>query len=122
MIPSKFPGLIEAIIKVESDGDDMAIGDRALRNRAYGCLQIREPYVMDVNGYFKTDYAAEDCLGNRDLSIEIFKNYMRIYATEARLGRKVTAEDVARIHNGGPNGFKKPETLKYWGKVKKYLP
>ena len=46
---------------------------------------------------------------------------MARYATERRLGRTPTYEDVARIHNGGPNGYKKTATYKYWQKVKKKL-
>ena len=49
------------------------------------------------------------------------QSYMNRYATEARLGRKPTNEDIARIHNGGPNGYKKESTLKYWKKVEKCL-
>ena len=49
------------------------------------------------------------------------RRYMRRYATPARLGRPVTQEDVARIHNGGPNGYKNPATKQYWEKVKRYL-
>ena len=36
------------------------------------------------------------------------------YATEARLGRPPTYEDMARIHNGGPNGFSSDRTRNYW--------
>ena len=32
---------------------------------------------------------------------------MQKYATKARLGHEPTVEDVARIHNGGPDGWKK---------------
>ena len=32
---------------------------------------------------------------------------MKRYATKAQLGHEPTAEDVARIHNGGPDGWKK---------------
>ena len=46
---------------------------------------------------------------------------MSRYATTARLGHVPTDEDLARIHNGGPNGFKNPATVAYWEKVKKYL-
>jgi len=28
------------------------------------------------------------------------------------------AEDIARIHNGGPNGYKKTATDQYWVKVR----
>lgn len=57
--------LIGALIKVESDGNDKAIGDHHLAQKAYGALQIRKPYVDDVNRVFKTNYRAEDMLGNR---------------------------------------------------------
>ena len=33
----------------------------------------------------------------------------------------VTDEDRARIWNGGPNGYKKQATVKYWKKVKEHL-
>lgn len=53
---------------------------------------------------------------------------MQRYATVKRLGRVPTVEDIARIHNGGPNGYKKTATTpaqklklknldKYWAKV-----
>ena len=40
------------------------------------------------------------------------------FATEARLGRPPTNEDIARIHNGGPNGFSNPNTVPYWDSVR----
>ena len=43
--------------------------------------------------------------------------YMKRYATKRRLG-VVTPEKVARIHNGGPNGWKISATDKYWAKVR----
>jgi len=60
---------------------------------AYGCLQIHACYVQDASEYAKED----------------------------RLGRPVTIEDIARIHNGGPNGYKKDATIKYWKKVEAEL-
>lgn len=113
--------LITAMIQVESGGDDWAIGDTHLENKAYGPLQIRKPCVDDVNKAFDTNYEACDCLGNRALSVWICRRYMEIYATETRLGRKPESEDLARIWNGGPNGWKRKSTEKYWQKVKKEL-
>ncbi len=110
------------MIQVESGGDDFAEGDKHLKNRAYGCLQIRRPYVDDVNRAYKTKYNPQDCLGNRELSIKILNQYMSIYGTARRLLHyPPTMEDIARIHNGGPRGFKKASTNGYWNKVKKYL-
>ena len=58
-----------------------------------------------------------DCV-NKEYSERIIKAYWKRYATEKRIGRAVTDQDRARIHNGGPNGYKKSGTLKFWKKVK----
>lgn len=112
--------LINALIQVESSGNDRpSPGDKHLKNKAYGCLQIRQPYVDDVNKKYGTSYRAENCQGNRELSIWIFKRYMEMYATESRLGRKPTFEDIARIHNGGPSGCFEGGALNRYGKLPK---
>jgi len=109
--------LILAIIAVESSGNDLAVGDNG---DAYGCLQIHACYVQDASEYAKEEWNHLDAF-DRDTSIEIFIAYMSRYATEDRLGRPVTIEDIARIHNGGPNGYKKDSTIKYWKKVEAEL-
>jgi soluble lytic murein transglycosylase-like protein len=109
--------LIFALIAVESNGNDRAIGDNGL---AYGCLQLHAAYVKDAAEYAKKDWTHQDAF-DRETSIDIVLAYMSRYATEARLGRPVTAEDIARIHNGGPNGYKKEATVKYWKKVEAQL-
>jgi len=49
----------------------------------------------------------------------VFDAYMRRYARSAWTNPlKFDAEKVARIHNGGPRGYKKKATEKYWKKVK----
>jgi hypothetical protein len=119
-IPQK-KTLVEALIQVESNGNDNAIGDKDLIDKAYGCLQIRKPVCTDVNKAFGTSYKAQDMLGNRELSIVVFYKYISLYATPGALGRPVTDQDRARIWNGGPTGYKKTATLKYWEKAKKLL-
>lgn len=113
--------LVDALIQVESGGSDNAIGDKHLTDKAYGCLQIRKPCVDDVNKVFGTNYKAQDCLGNRQISLYIFDRYMELYAVERKLGRPVTDEDRARIWNGGPTGWKRDSTIPYWEKVEKLL-
>lgn len=105
--------IITSLIEIESRGDLNAIGDRSLKYPAYGILQIRQPLVEDVNRVNGTAYKAEDCLGNRELSVWMFERYMDIYAIEKRLGRPVTPTDKARIWQGGPSGWKKNATLSY---------
>jgi len=112
-----FLTLIMAIIAVESGGDNHAIGDNG---RAYGCLQIWSVYVEDANQFAGTSYTHLDAF-DREKSIAMFKAYMSRYATEKRIGHTPTAEDIARIHNGGPNGYRKVATDAYWAKVKAEL-
>ncbi len=113
--------LIRAMIMVESGGDDRAVGDKNLQHKAYGCLQIRQPFVDDVNEIKGTKHRAQECLGDRELSLWLFHRYMERYATRKRLGREPTSQDIARIHNGGPNGYRLKSTLSYWRKVEKAL-
>lgn len=120
-VEAKADTLVSALISVESGGDDNAVGDKALADKAYGCLQVRQPCVDDVNRKLGTSYHAEQCLGNRALSVRIFQAYIAMYATERRLGRAVTDQDRARIWNGGPSGWRRKSTLAYWAKVKKAM-
>ncbi len=109
--------LILAIIAVESGSDNNAIGDNG---KAYGCLQIWSVYVEDANQFAGTSYTHLDAF-DREKSIAMFTAYMSRYATEKRIGHTPTAEDIARIHNGGPNGYRKVATDAYWAKVKAEL-
>ena len=109
--------LIYAICKVESNNGMYVVGDNG---KAIGCLQIWKSVVDDVNKYSKVKYTYVDRY-DKVKSYEMFKLYIGHYATEKRLGRKPTNEDIARIWNGGPNGYKKTSTIKYWNKVKKYI-
>ena len=109
--------LILAIIAVESGGNDLAIGYNGM---AYGCLHIHACYVQDAAEYANQPWTHRDAY-DREVAIQIFTAYMSRYATAKRLGEPVTAEHIARIHNGGPNGHLKPATEKYWLKVKAVL-
>lgn len=113
--------LITALIEQESHGDDCAVGDKNLKDHAYGCLQIRQCVVADYDRWNNTDYQAKDMLGNRMLSIKVCKDYIDHYASEKRIGRTPTEEDMARIWNGGPSGWKKKQTLSYWKSVEHIL-
>ena len=100
-------------IQHESGGNDWAVGDHHLRQKAYGPLQIRQPVCDDINRHYGTHYRAEQCRGNRALSIRLAQAYWGIYATKKRLGRAPTALDRAGIWNGGPNGHRRVSTSKY---------
>ena len=104
--------LAAAIHQVETSGRlGPILGDGGA---ALGPLQIHKAYHADsgVPGPYSrcADYA---------YSVRVYKAYMARYATARRLGRAPTAQDVARIHNGGPSGWKRKSTLGYWAKVNK---
>ena len=106
--------LLNAIRFVESGNNDSAVGDNG---NAIGPYQIWRSYWKDAVEYDPTIGGKyEDCF-NRDYAERIVNAYMDRYANERRLGRTPTFEDIARIHNGGPNGHKKRATIKYWEKV-----
>jgi hypothetical protein len=120
--PSK---LLNAIIEVESGGDDYAEGDKTLANHAYGALQIRQGVCDQVNAKFGTKYRSQDCLGHREVSVDIWNKYWEVFTF------LVTDEDKAKAWNGGPywkkiyhaTGYERySEAIDaYWAKVQKYL-
>ena len=106
--------LIDAIIQVESSGNDDAVGDNG---KALGCLQIHKNYWIDS----KIPGEHKDCF-NRQYALQVFSSYMTRYAKEAWTDpKKFDPEKIARIHNGGPTGYRKEATKKYWKKVKDQL-
>ena len=106
--------LIDALIQVESNGNDDAVGDNG---NAIGCLQIWKIYHTDATERSNIGGKYLDCY-TRSYSILVFDAYMRRYARSAWTDPlKFDAEKVARIHNGGPRGYKKKATEKYWKKV-----
>lgn len=102
------PLLIAAIIAVESNGNDLAIGDHG---KARGPLQIHAEMVQDANRIAGTHYQWSH-MTNRAEAVAVFKIYTDKYANGA------SDEVIARKWNGGPNGHKKSATISYWNKVK----
>ena len=81
--------------------------------------QIRAMYVEDVNRIAGTTYTTED-LNDKTKSEEMMLAYWTYYGNRYRriTGLQPTAEVLARIHNGGPNGWRMHATEKYWDKVR----
>ena len=112
--------LLTALIFVESRGNDSVIGDRHLvGNEAVGALQIRPIMVREVNRILKIQGKTErfDLKDrfDRQQSIRMFmvwKNYHH---------KNSEPEVIARNWNGGPKGYKKDRTIKYWNKIEKQL-
>ena len=112
--------LIQALIQVESRGLDSAIGDKHLvGNEAIGALQIRPIMVREVNrilnlqnmGY---EFKLRDRF-DREKSIEMFLIWKNYHHANDKM------EVIARNWNGGPRGYKKDRTIKYWSKVQQEL-
>lgn len=113
-IPAAF---ILALIAVESGGNDHAVGDHGT---AYGCLQITQPVLRDYQRITGEHITLEQCF-DRLTSVSVCITYLKHYCTQERLGHEPTLADAARIWNGGPRGWCKPETQAYWAKVQKEL-
>lgn len=121
--------LLDAIRYVESKNYNKAVGDNG---KAFGSYQIHKAYIEDVNRIYKTNYKHEDAF-NETLAREITKKYLMYYGRVYynKTGRMPTDEIFARIHNGGPSGWKKGPGWKaknryrntgiYWAKVDKAL-
>jgi len=119
---SDWDRLINAIIYVESRGNDSAIGDRG---KAVGCLQIHPICVREVNRILRKNdiplvYTLEDRY-SRAKSVEMFNIISEEYECCEEYTFIEYAEIVARRWNGGPIGHKKTTTIKYWNKVQSVL-
>jgi len=108
--------LINALIEVESLGNDSAIGDvHLIGNEAVGALQIRPIMIREVNRILKIQkltkrFKRKDRY-NRTKSIEMFMVWKDYHHPEGGF------ETIARNWNGGPKGYKNKRTEKYWVKV-----
>jgi hypothetical protein len=104
--------LVDAVIYVESRNNPYAWNKR---EDACGVLQIRPIMINDVNRILKQNQYTLNDRWSKTKSIEIFNIIKEHYSPNG------TPERIARIWNGGPNGYKKQQTLAYWHKVKQQL-
>jgi hypothetical protein len=108
--------LVHAMINVESLGNDSAF---CASEKAVGCLQIRPIMLREVNRLLRRSgsnkrFSLTD-RWSRVKSIEIFDTWRSISHPND------SEEVVARCWNGGPRGWKKKATDRYWEKVTAYL-
>lgn len=83
-----------------------------------GAYQIQQPYFEDAQQFDAnlSNFSYEDVTENA-VARRVITTYWLRYATKQRIGRSPTLEDLARIHNAGPNGFKRGATDDYWRKI-----
>jgi hypothetical protein len=111
--------LVTALITIESQGNDSAIGDVNLGEPSIGVLQIRPIMVREVNRILKLKrskirFKRKDRF-SREKSIEMFLIWKEFHHKDSDF------ETIARNWNGGPNGYKRSSTLHYWKKVENEL-
>ncbi len=108
--------LVHAMIKVESRGDDSAY---CASEKAVGCLQIRPIMLREVNRLLRRSGSDERFSltdrWSREKSIEIFDTWRSLSHPND------SDEVIARCWNGGPHGWKRKATDRYWEKVTAYL-
>ena len=98
----------KALHKVETNGRVGAI--RGDKGAALGPYQIHRVYWKDSR--VKGNYS--QC-ANLAYSRKVATAYLKRYAPKSWASGN--CQVLARVHNGGPKGYRKSATLKYWRKI-----
>jgi soluble lytic murein transglycosylase-like protein len=123
------PRLIEALVRVESNGKANAVGDSG---KAFGILQIHEITVKEANRLAQTRFTHADMMNptkSREVATIVLNHYAK--HIQKTTGRPATAKELAFIWNGGAAAWKrvanpmadtKQKNLEnYWNKVSRLL-
>jgi hypothetical protein len=103
--------LLDVIAQVESENHSDAVGDGG---HARGMYQLHRRYWQDGTRILKVKW-------NYSLAFKAEKSRRVVKAYLLHYGKGKSLLDMARIHNGGPNGHKKNATLPYARKIAKIL-
>lgn len=103
--------LFDAIRQVESGGRCDLVGDGG---RSVGPYQIQRSYWRDsgVPGNYQD-------VRDRAYAERVMVGYWKRYCPGALLTHDLRV--LARVHNGGPLGHRKPSTLRYWEHVRREI-
>ena len=120
--------IFELIQQVETGGEPNggrgAVGDGG---KSIGPYQIGLMYHTDAQERNRDLDNWKSCLESYEYSERVLHTYMLRYAKSEwsrALKGEATLKDlekIARIHNGGPRGYKKSATDLYWSKVLRIL-
>jgi hypothetical protein len=114
---TKLRPLLTALAIVESgDKDNVPDGDGG---KAIGRYQIWSVYWQDATEYAPAIGGEYKAVKSKDYAERVIVAYFLRYGKEAVAAHDF--EKLARIHNGGPKGYKKRATDKYWNRVKTHL-
>ena len=104
-----YEAIWNATCKVESNFNPLAIGDRHLKHKSYGIVQVRRSRLSDY--YNKTGIRYSE----RDMFDPVKAKEVFLYYCVPDI------ETTARNWNGGERGMQKKSTLKYWRLIQKSL-
>ncbi|MCL5282556.1 MAG: transglycosylase SLT domain-containing protein [Planctomycetes bacterium] len=105
--PNDIERLLDAIARIESQGDPKAVGDGG---RALGAYQIYRVYWEEGTELLGVDWPHRDA-ADPQKARRVAKAYLLHY------GKGKSLVEMARIHNGGPRGCEKKGTLPYVRKI-----
>ncbi len=105
--PNDIERLLDTIARVESHCDPEAVGDGG---RALGVYQIHRVYWEDGTRLLGVAWPYRDATDPKKAR-RVVKAYLLHY------GNGKSLIEMARIHNGGPCGYKKKGTMGYARKI-----
>jgi len=107
--------LIPLLVIIESHGNPNAVGDNG---KGIGILQIHRDCWADGTGELGVNWPYKDAK-DPEKAREVCRAYLIRFGRhyEKQTGKSVDMETLARIWNGGPRGYQKEATKKYWAKV-----
>ena len=103
--------LLDAIAQVESNNYSRAVGDGGC---ALGKYQIHKAYWKDGIRILGVKWSYRDA-SDPQKARQVVRAYLGHY------GKGKTLIQIARIHNGGPRGYRKKATLSYGRKIRNLL-
>ena len=103
----------QAVIQVESSGNQFAVGDTNLKRYSYGIAQIRQSRLDDYYRQTGIRYYETDMF-----DVEKSKAVFMWYAVQIDYR---DTERISRLWNGGNKGMQKKSTIPYWKKITKHL-
>ena len=116
---------LQAIRHVETGGLPRGgLGAKGDGGNAIGPYQIWRIYHTDAAEKDRNLKDYRKCLESEDYSVRVVRAYMARYAPkalrrlESKCGTLADVERICRIHNGGPKGYGKNSTVRYWKKAK----
>lgn len=107
--------LIKAIAKVESNETNV-VGDKHLKNHAYGFFQLRQPAINEINRIYNLNKInlAKELINNIDAQVE----YTVLFIKHLKDNTKNEKEMIS-AYNIGLSNVKKGKYGKYYSKILK---